>query len=298
VSQLENTKTVEVNGASLAYCEQGEGEPVVFVHGSVSDLRTWQLQLPSIGASFRAITYSRRYARPNEDIERDADDQMLPHVEDLVAFLEAVDAGPAHLVGNSWGAFVSLLTAIRHPKAVRSLVLEEPPVIPLMGLSFPPRTLEVLSLLIRRPRFALALAQGTARAMQQVESAFRRDDAETALETFGAAVLGKEPYRQLPEARKQQMRENVNTLREQILGDGFPPVRDDEVRAVTAPTLLISGEQSPAAIPLLLDCLEELLPNVERICIADASHLMHEENAPAVNEAILRFLRRDREIAS
>ena len=36
----------------------------------------------------------RRYARPNEDIPLGTDDQMTPHVDDLVAFLRAIDAVP------------------------------------------------------------------------------------------------------------------------------------------------------------------------------------------------------------
>ena len=106
---FESTRTTTVNGTTLAYCEQGEGEPVVFVHGGISDLRTWERQLPAIGASHRAITYSRRYARPNQDIEPGKLDRLLSHVDDLAAFLQSIDAAPAHLVGNSWGAYISLL---------------------------------------------------------------------------------------------------------------------------------------------------------------------------------------------
>ena len=76
-----------VNRATLAYREQGEGEPIVFVHGGLSDLRAWEQQLPALGRSFRAIAYSRRFARPNQDIDPEADDPMLPHVDDLAAFL-------------------------------------------------------------------------------------------------------------------------------------------------------------------------------------------------------------------
>ncbi len=50
------TKTATVNGTTLAYREEGEGEPVVFVHGDLSDLRTWEQQLPVVGRSYRAIT--------------------------------------------------------------------------------------------------------------------------------------------------------------------------------------------------------------------------------------------------
>ncbi|HEV2216020.1 MAG TPA: hypothetical protein VGV88_00470, partial [Candidatus Dormibacteraeota bacterium] len=93
-------KTVEVHSARLAYREQGTGQPVVFVHGSISDLTIWNPQLPAVGASYRAIAYSRRYAWPNQDLPRGEGDAMGPHVEDLLAFLRALEAHPAHLVGN------------------------------------------------------------------------------------------------------------------------------------------------------------------------------------------------------
>ena len=42
---FEDLKTAKVNGTTLAYREQGEGEPVVFVHGSLSDLRLYRRAL-------------------------------------------------------------------------------------------------------------------------------------------------------------------------------------------------------------------------------------------------------------
>jgi len=40
--------------------ERGTGEPVVFVHGSASDYRTWHSQLDELGQRYRTIAYSRR----------------------------------------------------------------------------------------------------------------------------------------------------------------------------------------------------------------------------------------------
>jgi pimeloyl-ACP methyl ester carboxylesterase len=112
-NEFEGVTRVAVGGATVAYRELGAGEPVVFVHGGESDLRTWEQQLPAIAESHRAISYSRRHARPNDDIPAGVDDQMLVHVDDLAGFLSAVGAAPAHLVGNSWGGFICLLTAVR-----------------------------------------------------------------------------------------------------------------------------------------------------------------------------------------
>jgi pimeloyl-ACP methyl ester carboxylesterase len=59
-------KTTELRGVGLAYLERGSGQPVVFVHGSISDLTIWESQLGPIGESYRAIAYSRRLSSATE----------------------------------------------------------------------------------------------------------------------------------------------------------------------------------------------------------------------------------------
>lgn len=292
---FDGVRTAAVDGIALAYREQGEGEPIVFVHGSASDLRTWGQQLPAIGTRYRAIAYSRRYAPPNKDIEPGADDQMLPHVDDLAALLRLIGAAPAHLVGHSWGGFICLLAAIRHPEMVRSLVLQEPPVLSLF-VSTPPRLRELCPLLVRRPRTALAILEFGARTIAPAQRAFRRGDDDRALKAFAEGVLGKATYERLPEERKQQARENLGTLRAQLLGAGFPPLDEEDVRDVRVPTLLMAGQRSPAFLLRLTEHLQRLLPNAERVDIAGASHAMQEENPSAVNEAILAFVARHRSL--
>jgi pimeloyl-ACP methyl ester carboxylesterase len=288
---FDGLRTARVNDVTLAYEEQGEGEPVVLVHGSASDMRTWDGQMGPIGASFRAIRYSRRYARPNEDIDPGADDQMLPHVDDLVELLQAVDAYPAHIVGHSWGAFVALLAAIRHPEAVRSLVLMEPPVLPLF-VSTPPRPAELFRLLLRSPAAAMAVVRFGATAFAPAQRAFRRGDDKAAIRAFGCGVLGKKHFEALSEARMQQVWENRGADRAQILGAGFPPLRDDEVASVRAPVLLLVGAESPPLMRRLADRLHELVPHCDRIEIVKASHIMHEDNPDMVNRSVLGFLAR------
>lgn len=286
---FEGVRTVAVNGVELAYREEGRGEPVVLVHGSASDLRTWGRQLPAIGASYRTVAYSRRYARPNEAIPEGADDPMLPHVDDLVALVQRLDAAPAHLVGHSWGGFVCLLAAIRHPQLVRSLVLMEPPVLSLF-VSTPPRPSELLRTLLRRPRTAAAIVRFGISAVGPAQKAYLRGDDEAGFEAFARGVLGSEAFARLSPERRAQAWDNVAVDKAQLLGEGFPPLSDAEVRGVTTPTLLLHAERSPKFLRLLADRLEELLPNVGRIEVPDASHIMHEDNPGVVNEAILAFV--------
>ena len=143
--------SIEVNGSSLEYAEHGSGEPVVLVHGSASDLRTWHCQHDAFAERYRTIAYSRRYHWPNARISEGSEYPMVEQVDDLEAVLRSLDAAPAHLVGHSYGAFVCLLLASRAPDLVRSLVLAEPPVMSLL-VSIPPKALEILGLAPRSPR--------------------------------------------------------------------------------------------------------------------------------------------------
>ena len=286
------SKTAKVNGTTLAYCEQGEGAPVFFVHGGTADLRVWGKQLPVVGASYRAISYSQRYSRPNDDIEPDAANPFDQHIDDLAVLIREIGAEPAHLVGSSSGALISLLAAIRYPQLIRSLVLAEPPVLPLF-VSVPPRATELLRLFATRPRTAVAIMQFALGTILPTTRAFKRGDDEKALITFLRGVLGEQTLSQLSDETLQVLRDNISTLRGSMLHeDAFPALADADVRGVDIPVLLVTGERSPAVFPRLTDRLEELLPIVERIEISGASHIMFDENAPAFNDAILAFLGR------
>lgn len=106
--------TVDINSASLAYVERGSGEPVVFVHGSASDHRTWHLQHDEFGRSFRAIIYSRRHHWPNNPIAEGIDYSMAEHVDDLEALLQSLDATPAHVVGIHTARLSACCWPFRH----------------------------------------------------------------------------------------------------------------------------------------------------------------------------------------
>lgn len=289
---------VDVRGTQLAYEERGAGEPVVLVHGGASDLRTWDAQVAALAPTHRAIRYSRRYARPNPPIAPDADDPMQPHVDDLVALLGALDAAPAHLVGHSWGAFVCLLAAIQHPSLVRTLVLEEPPVLTLFVSAAGPRPGELLRLFLTRPRTALAILRFGAGTMAPARAAFARGDDEAALARFGRGVLGPAAFAQLSPARLQQVRDNIAADRAQLLGGAFPPLAAADVRALRMPILLMTGARSPALFSRLVERLHELVPHAQRIEIPDAAHLLHEQNSAAFDRALWAFLDPDLQPAS
>ena len=278
--------SIEINGARLDYVERGSGEPVVLVHGSASDRRTWDCQLDALGRSYRAVAYSRRYHWPNEPIAPGGDYAMPEHVADLDAFIETLHLSPVHLIGHSYGGFICLLFAIAHPRKVRSLVLIEAPVFPIV-IRIPPRPRDILRLFLTRPVMAYAVARFGARGLAPAIAATRRGDREEALRRLGCAILGQESFRHLSPDRLEQARANL--IDAELLGSLFPPLTANQVRAVRCPALLIAGDRSPPVLSHLTTLLDHLLPNVERVDISAASHLVHEDEPAAFASAVASF---------
>lgn len=290
--QLDGTlEHIEVNGARLAYRQRGDGEPVVFVHGGISDLTIWDPIFEPIAERYRAIAFSRRYAWPNAPVPDDALDSIRIHANDLATLIETMHLGPAHLVGNSWGGFICLVVARDHPQLVRSLVVQEPPVVPLF-LGAPPRPTALLKTLITRPRQGRALARMVLKGMLPVAAALKRGDVDGTMETFVRRVaLGDAGYDELPDWVKQHMRLNIGTHISQFRNNGgFVRFTPKDAQSIATPTLVMTGDQSPDAMRVLAHELARLLPNAHETEIASASHIMHVAAPHDTASAILRFL--------
>ena len=196
--------------------------------------------------------------------------------------------------GLYYGAFLSLLLAIRAPQLVRTLVLAEPPVITLF-VSNEPQPQEILRLLITRPRTAVAILKFGAQGLTPAKEALRQGDRDRGLRLLGRATLGPDAFQGLSKARLEQARANL--IDAELLGSGFSPLEDDDLRTLDVPALLLNGQESPGLFHRLTDRLEELLPQSERIEIPGASHIMHEDNPEAYNRAVLSFLAKHRQAA-
>jgi len=286
---FENASTLSINHTSLAFYEAGQGQPLVLVHGGVSDMCTWSNQIPVFSESYRTIAYSRRFHRPNAPIPFDAPDPIQAHVDDLACLIEMRGDEAAHIVGHSWGGLITLMLALQRPEFLRSAVLIEPPVIS-MHVNIPPRLSQMARLFLRSPRLAIAIAKLGGSVLAQAEKAFRRGDDRAAIERFGRGVLGNHRFDELSDARYQQVWDNRGTDRAQALYKGFPDLSRASLKKVAIPVLLVAGSDSPSIFRLLIDDLSHRLPLATKKVIAGASHLVHEDAPAALNEVVLSHL--------
>lgn len=209
------------------------------------------------------------------------------HVDDLAVFIRSLDAGPVHLVGHSSpGGFGGLLIAHRYPGLLRSAVLCEPPAFALLGLTFPPGPTQVLGLLLRDPRTAIAMMKFGAQVMRPAMKAMERGDDEVAIRTFagGNGASDEELEELLP-----MLVRNLPAMKAQ-LDAGFPDLTADDVRSIRVPTLLVTGTRSPRVLHAISGRLEEWLQDVQRLDIENAAHGMFYTQFDVFNHRVLQFV--------
>jgi pimeloyl-ACP methyl ester carboxylesterase len=285
-----NKQEIEIRGTSLAYRERGHGEPMLLVHANISDMRSWEAIEPLLADHFRVITYSRRFSYPNRPAERDTQDAFSQHADDLIALIEKLRLGKVHLVGNSSGAFICLLAAQQRPDLVRTLSLEEPPVVSMFLRKLPPTPGELGKLLFSSPGAMLELIKFGAGVIGPATKAFQQDRDGAALELFARGVLGAGAFEKVTATRKQQMTDNTSAQRATMLGAGLPVFTADDAAAIETPTLLIRGADTPGFQRRINQRLASLISGAKDVCVPNASHLVHEDNPQAVAEAVCTFV--------
>ena len=114
---------VQVEEMRHGYRESGTGPALVFVHGVLADSRFWEPQLEDLGDSFRVIAWDALGVGGSEDPEPSFG--IDGYAGALAAFMEAIDAAPATVIGLSWGGILALELYRRHADLVASLVLAD-----------------------------------------------------------------------------------------------------------------------------------------------------------------------------
>ncbi len=282
--------SIEANGVNLAYVERGKGQPVIFVHGTLGDYRYWDSQMEPFAKRYRAISYSRRCSVPNKYVGDYMDDTIANNAEDLAALVEKLGAVPAHLVGHSYGGFITLYCALKHPELVRSLVIDEPAALTLLT-KIPPNPLDILVLFLKSPSTAIALIRLANKAFIPAQKAFRRGDSKEAVRIFvNAAQNSEDGFEQLPDAVRSMFVDNRESLGGESFATTMPRFSREDASRISAPTLLVKNELAPKIAHRIVDILAEALPNNEVVTLQGASHMLHAEKPKEFNVGVLEFL--------
>jgi pimeloyl-ACP methyl ester carboxylesterase len=112
---------VEVDGLTINYDVQGEGEPLLLIPYLSADHACYAFQLPAYSEHFSCIALD--LPGSGESDKPAGPYSTEGYAEQVAAFLGAIGVDRAHVAGVSLGAAVGMHLAARHPARVRSLSL-------------------------------------------------------------------------------------------------------------------------------------------------------------------------------
>jgi pimeloyl-ACP methyl ester carboxylesterase len=110
-----------VNGIQIAYTDEGQGLPILFLHDFPLSRGAWSKQVDEFKTRFRVIAPDLRGFGESEAVAGPI--PIHRFVEDLHALMEHLVTGPVILAGHAMGGLVALAFASAFPKFLRGLVL-------------------------------------------------------------------------------------------------------------------------------------------------------------------------------
>jgi pimeloyl-ACP methyl ester carboxylesterase len=263
-------QTFRVNGYDMAYLEVGQGQPLVCVHGTLGDFRTWYSVIGPLSKKHRVISVSLRHFYPENWNGLSDDYRMAQHVADVIAFIEQVNPKPVDLMGHSRGGHICFRVAQARPDLLRKLILAEPggDLDASIDPTAPP------SILTR---------------MAEYSERVRGGDIEGTLQNFVDGIDGEGSWARLPAAAKQQLRDNISTLIGQVHEDRKPFLKADAER-IRTPTLFIGGADTKGSLAVVHRALAQNVAGSKTALIDGSKHWMFEQAPEDYCQVVMDFL--------
>lgn len=221
--------SAQINGVQLHYRIEGDGPPIVWLHGllnSIERSRTIGEGMEGLARrGFRVVTYDARGHGESGFSEDEAHYTWQAHAHDMLSLLDHLGIDRAIIGGGSMGAGVSITFALAHPERVERLVLVAPP--------------------------PLADTIGTA---QQIFGGLASLIESQGVEQAAAIVIQLSPYKEMKETDPQLHEEirqwllglrpdaAVVTIRGLLNG---PPLAEERFGEISTPTLIIGHPDDP-----------------------------------------------------
>lgn len=289
-----------VNGIRLHCVAEGAADAplMLFIHGFPEFWYAWNTQLEEFGKDHRAVAFDLRGHNLSDKPEGIAAYRVKPLLEDLRQLIEHLQAGKADkaciLVAHDWGGAIAWTFAAAYPQYIKKMVIiNAPHSVPFArALAHDPVQQQAshYMLLLRHPK---------------AERVLQADNYQRLLKMFsrtadGHCALRDEEIPLYLEAWSQPgaLSCALNLYRASPL---YPPTPEDPGAAaltldpaaltVRVPTLVIWGEADTALGTVLLDGLEELVPDLRIERIPEGSHWVIHERPRQVSAAIRKFLR-------
>jgi len=267
--------TADVNGVELHYEVTGAGPRLVLTHGSWTDGSGWAPSVQRLAERFEVVTWDRRGHSRSQD--GDGAGSRAGDAADLAGLVEHLGGGVVHVVGNSYGAIVTLTFMINRPDLVASAAIHEPPLFSLLEGS-PDRGITDALVAVQRP-------------LELVGALIEAGEHRAAAEHFiDNVALGPGSWAQLPESFRDVLERNAGTYLDELRDPTALSIDTAGLAAATAaPLLLTYGTASPSLFPAVIAELAVLVPAARIGALDGAGHIPHATHPDQWTATLLAF---------
>lgn len=119
------SKFISIDGANLHYRDEGQGSPIILLHGTAASLHTWDGWTAELSKHHRVL----RLDLPGFGLtgRNQTDTYTIAYYSELVLHLmEELGIDKAHVAGSSLGGQIAYNFAAAHPERVQKLILVSP----------------------------------------------------------------------------------------------------------------------------------------------------------------------------
>jgi pimeloyl-ACP methyl ester carboxylesterase len=254
-----------INGVRLSYIDQGQGVPILFVHGFPLSRAIWQPQIEALSKKFRIIA---------PDLRGHGESEAPPGIytmdlfaEDIHALIEQQKCGSVVLVGHSMGGYISFAFYRKFPQQVRALVLA-------------------------CTRASADSEEGKA-ARENLAQRAERVGAAAVVEQmlpkmFAASTAASRPEL-VEHVRQIMLVTSGNGLAGALRGMAARPSALELLPKITVPTLVIAGSEDLLITTQEAETMATAISDARLHLVHDAGHLASLENPSSVTRALQDF---------
>jgi haloalkane dehalogenase len=272
------SRRMDLASGRMHYVDEGQGEPILFVHGTP----TWSFEWRHL---IRALSPTHRCIAPDHlgfglsDRPRDAAYTPEAHAERLGTFVERLEPEPFTLVVHDYGGPIGLPLCLRHPERVKRLVLVNTWMWSFAG----DRSMEGKARMAGGPlgRFLYRYANFSLRVIMPTAYGDRRKL---------TPAIHRQYLERFPDSWSRGA--VLWPLAHALLGSSafYDSLMREREKLLGRPALIVWGMKDPAFPPYQLARWRELLPAARVAEIPGAGHWPHEEEPEWVIAELRTFL--------
>ncbi len=259
-------KRIKIDGAELAYRDEGSGKTIVFLHAFPLNQTMWDEQIEALSSEYRVVTFDWRGFGQSSLGEGISSIDVF--ADDLARLLKGLHIDGAVICGLSMGGYAAFAFYRKYSEFVSALILAD----------------------TKSP----ADTEDGKRGRYEMADLTRSKGPSALVDVMTPRLIGETSSRnnRIIAERVKEMIESAQSegIAQALVAMANRPDSDDLLSRIACPALIIVGKEDKLTPPAEAEKMHKLLPHSSIETIQDAGHLPNLEQPESFNRVVKEFL--------